>query len=122
MTAVQVNSLEIDPGRNIVVVGSTGWRLFTSEYPYPFSNRPRPSFTIATTPPAIPARSNAVGIIPSRYASTSSLVSVCEPPDARRCALTDSAEFDVAVGGALGLRAGEAAASTETRPMMTNPT
>ena len=53
ITAVQVTSFDTDPGRNKVSFGSTGVRFATSEYPKPRSVRICPSFTTATTAPAM---------------------------------------------------------------------
>ncbi len=52
ITEVQTNSLEIEPGRNNVVLGSTGVRFSTSEKPKPRSVTTLPFSTTVTTAPA----------------------------------------------------------------------
>src|SRR5215470_17512199 len=73
--AVQVKSFEIDPGRKRVSSGETGFLASTSAYPYPFAKITFPSFTTATTAPAMSPRWSCNGIRPSIKASTSAVVS-----------------------------------------------
>src|SRR5215467_13594483 len=75
MTAVQVNSFEIDPGRKRVSSAETGFFASTSAYPYPLAKSTFPSFTTDTVAPAMLPRCNCRGMAPSRKASTSADVS-----------------------------------------------
>src|SRR5581483_8820232 len=75
MTAVHVNSFEIDPGRNRVLSATTGRLWATSAYPYPLANNILPSLTTATTAPAMFRRPIWSGMKPSRKVSRSASVS-----------------------------------------------
>src|SRR5579871_4619460 len=74
ITDVQVNSLEIEPGRKSVASAVTGVRLSTSENPYPLANRTWPSLTTTITAPPMSSRCSCSGITPLRNASTSAAV------------------------------------------------
>ena len=71
ITEVQVNSLEIDPIRNMVRSGSTGFRLSKSANPYPLAKYSWPSFTTDTVAPATCLSASRAVITPSTNPSSS---------------------------------------------------
>src|SRR5689334_12762346 len=79
MIAVQVNSFEIEPGRNNVSCGDTGFLLCTSAKPSPLAKSSFPSFTTEIVAPAMSLRPSCKGTMPSRNASTSAAVISCVP-------------------------------------------